>query len=914
MSAPWDEDYKRDVLEPAREAGDQPPEDLLLRYRLAEPLSPGEIPAQVKRVRQCWRRARGQLKYRKLIDRLEADHRELAPLFTAAERGDLGPLRARLRGGAERAAHRRTEAKARLVDAAGPLRMLGPRELEGIARSGGVSRAELESLVRAERIEVREPDPLPASAPYQGYVKARESLAVLGHRHLADFLFGDRMEGPMRVLGGFHAPGVRLDASIVTAVSEQWARRPRDTTSTNAGTILVALRSALGEPAPHGGGNAGGNGGGEGDRLAGLLLYDLVDRLRERRRERASERALLRYAVDALGVEPGDARRLVFSVVRESGPAGGLAGRLRELLDAGAVHAAALLADAASPERDPGPAGAHRRPAGPGSESESAEILAAEARQRVAAATRLRDEAVRCGDPDQAWRLLADALHLVGDLPGAEEHLRRLPPRPAAAPVAVPTGDGVRISWTASPSMVGEIGYRVLRRAGRPPRDGADGVPVPSGGTTALDANPPVNAPLFYAVIAVRGDAAAPPAATGMVCVRPEPSGVELTAGDGVVTGRWRCPPAAARVAVTRVAAASVTGARGAVTGGEPGAAVGADRQGFRDAVRNGTTYHYHVAAVYIDENGREVTTPGVWVSATASARPEPVGELRVEPHPGEPGRVLVAFAPPRHGTVELVLLGSPPRWPYGAVVPLADVRDAGHVLPATPIEHGLSVRPRASGVLLAVTVSEDAAAIGAHRRHVDLPPPRRLAAQRRGGAIHVGFDWPGEVPEVEVTYQIGASDPCRILTTRAAYEAQGGVRLAAPEGEQVDVLVASSGISGDARVVGAPVAATVPGHRVVGYDLRAGGPPWHRTVVLTLRAGEPVRIPRLVLVLRAGEVMPRREEDGETLASWEEVDVPAVLSVPRPRRTGPFWLRCFTGDGGIELSDPPVRRLRIKR
>lgn len=903
MSASWDEDYKRDVLEPARVAGDQPPEDLLVRYRLAEPLSPGEIPAQVKQVRQCWRRARGQLKYRKLIDRLEAEHRELAPLFTAAERGDLGPLRERLRGGAERAARRHAEARARLVDAAGPLRMLGPRELDGIARSAGVSRAELETLVRAERIEVREPDPLPASAPYQGYVKARESLAVLGHRHLADFLFGGRVNGPMRVLGGFHAPGVRLDASAVAAVSEQWARRPRDTTSTNAGTVLVALRSALGEPAPDGDGT------GDGDRLAGLLLYDLVDRLRERRRERASERALLRHAVDVLGIEPGDARRLVFSVVREGGgPAGGLAGRLRELLDAGAVHAAALLADAASPERDPGPAGAHGRPAAPDGERESAEILAAEARQRVAAATRLRDEAVRCGDPDQAWRLLADALHLVGDLPGAQEHLRRLPPRPAAAPVAVPTQEGVRIGWTASPSMVGEIGYRVLRRAGRPPRDGADGVPVPSGGTAALDEDPPVNVPLFYAVIAVRGDAAAPPAATGMVCVRPEPSGVELTAGDGVVTGRWRCPPAAARVAVTRVAADP-----GQAGTDRAGTAVRAGRQGFRDAVRNGTTYHYRVAAVYIDENGREITTPGVWVSATASAPPEPVGELRAEPYPGEPGRLLVAFAPPRHGTVELVLLGAPPRWPYGAVVPLADVRAAGRVLPATPVAHGLSVRPGASGVLLAVTVSEDAAAVGAHRRHVDLPPPRRLAAQRRGGAVHVGFDWPGDVPEVEVTYQIGASDPCRILITRASYEAEGGVRLTAPEAERVDVLVASSGVSGDARVVGAPVAATVPGHRLVRYDLRAGGSPWHRTVVLTLGADEPVRIPRLVLVLREGEVMPGREEDGETLASWEEVDVPAVLSVPRPRRTGPFWLRCFTGDGGIELSDPPVRHLRIK-
>ncbi|HEX2315293.1 MAG TPA: hypothetical protein VHJ17_16230, partial [Thermomonospora sp.] len=102
----FDDAYKREVLEPAREAGDQPPEDLRVRYRLGEPLRPAEVAERVRLVRQCWRRARGQLKYRKLIDRLEAEHRELAPLFAASERGDLGPLTDRLRGGRERTARR----------------------------------------------------------------------------------------------------------------------------------------------------------------------------------------------------------------------------------------------------------------------------------------------------------------------------------------------------------------------------------------------------------------------------------------------------------------------------------------------------------------------------------------------------------------------------------------------------------------------------------------------------------------------------------------------------------------------------------------------------------------------------------------------------------------------------------------
>ncbi|NEA26809.1 hypothetical protein G3I70_30555, partial [Actinomadura bangladeshensis] len=108
-----------------------------------------------------------------------------------------------------------------------------------------------------------------------------------------------------------------------------------------------------------------------------------------------------------------------------------------------------------------------------------------------------------------------------------------------------------------------------------------------------------------YAVFAVRGEGAAAPAVAGPVVVRPEPSDVELVAGDGQVTGRWRCPGEAARVVVVR-----------------DGRPVPAGRDGFREPVPNGRTHHYLVSAVYLDASGREVMTDGVRVSATPSAPP----------------------------------------------------------------------------------------------------------------------------------------------------------------------------------------------------------------------------------------------------------------------------------------------------
>ncbi|TYC12264.1 hypothetical protein [Actinomadura syzygii] len=875
----FDDDYRREVLEPARAAGDQPPEDLRARYALADPLTAESVAARVRQVRQCWRRARGQLKYRKLIDRLEAEHRELAALFAAAERGDLRPLSARLRGGRERAEKRAAEARARLADAAGAPRMATPAEIEGIARTCGVTRAELERVAAADGVEVREPDPLPAAAPYPAYRKVRESLDVLGDRHLAAFVFGGRLAGPVRLLDGFAAPGggPRLDADAVAAVGAEWARRGRDTSTTHADTVLAALRS--------------------GADLSALALFDVVDRLRERLRQRASERALLRFATEDLGVDEGDARRMVFAVVRETGPAGGggLAGRLRALLDAGEVYAAAELADAASVPRPAAP-----RPAGDAGPPEE-EVLAAEARHRLDTALRLRESAAAEPDPDRAYRLLDDALRLVRDLPGARAHQRRLPPRPVPAVRADVDADAdgpaVRLSWEPSPSAEGEVAYHAVRREGRPPRDARDGAPV--AGTR--DGRPPVNVPLYYAVVAARGDAAAAPTVAEPVVVRPEPAEVVLVAGDGQVTGRWRCPPEAARVVVVR-----------------DGTAVPGGRDGFRERVPNGRTLHYRISAVYADGAGAETVTDGVPASVTPTAPPEPVFELTAETAPDDPGLVRVRFVPPGNGTAELVLSETPPPWPRSALVPLAEVRRETRRLACAPVPGGLDVRPGASGWLLAVSVAEDTAAIGGYHHHVNLPPPRRLVAERRGDHVHVGFDWPPDVAEVALAYRVGGEairmgePPAEAVVTRAAYDTQGGIRVPAPEDAPVELTVAAAGTVGGARVTGPPVSAAVAARAIVRYDVLRAGPPWRRSLTVRLTSSRPLRVARLSLVLRAGRVMPHRAADGETLGAWEQVPVPGELSLAAPDASGPYWLRCFADDDVVELSDPPVRRLRV--
>lgn len=841
---PFDEQrYVREVLEPARAAGNLPPDDLRVRYALPDPLSARDVAESVKRVRTCWRKARGQLRFRRLVDRLEGDHLRLAPLFERAAAGDLAPLRTELTAAVDKAGRRRAELRDRVLDAAGELRMLSPADLREI---GG----EAADLARAAGIEIREPDPLPGSPPYAGYARARDALDALGLRHLREFLTGESAAG--RVLG--EIPDLRPASRDV---GEQWSLRPHDGNRTNADTVLVAVRQV-------------------GGRLDQLVRYDIVARLRERHQQRASEGALLRFATDDLGVDPDDARRLVFAVRRERGPAGGLAARLRDLIDSGEVQAAAELAALAGPD---GLAG-------------DAQVLAAEARRRVTAATALRQEAASLllSDPDGAWLRLADALRLVGDLPGAAELQAGLAPAAPGRAEAIVEGAEVVLSWPPSASKVGEIGYVVVRCLGRIPRHPGDGERLPAAGAHARDPAPPLNAPVYYAVFTVRGSAASAPAVAGPVLVRPEPGDVTLSAADGVVAGRWSCPPEAVRVVVTR--------------DGDP---VPAARTGFRDeTVRNGTTYHYRIAAVYLGTEGRETVTPGVHAAATPAARPDAVDAFGVEHDPA--GDLIVTYDPPAHGEVEFVAMSAPPPWPSGTTLPLEEVRRAGRILRAVPAPGGVRVHT-GPGVLLAVSVSGDLATVGAYREHVSLAPPRELIAERRGEVIMLGFDWPPDVTEVEVGWRCGPGETRRLPVGRAGYDAHGGVRLAAPAGETVTIEVAAAATAYGRRVTGTPVSTVVPGRTAVSYELRR--PRLRGPLTVTLSAPAPVRLRRLALVARPGP-MPQRSGDGETVTAWEDVEVPTRLEVPMPRLPRPFWLRCFAEDDTIDLRDPPVRHLKV--
>jgi predicted Ser/Thr protein kinase len=490
------------------------------------------------------------------------------------------------------------------------------------------------------------------------------------------------------------------------------------------------------------------------------------------------------------------------------------------------------------------------------------------------------------------------------------------PPQPAGPVRADLTETAVVLSWTPSGSHAGPVRYRVVRAVRPfPASHTGDGGTLVAETTDCLarDPDPPANTPLHYAVVAERGSGpgrvSAPPVSTGTpVWFRPEVTDPQVTPGDRLVAAAWRTPAGAARVEVRRAEGRPPAGPGDGVPV-EPSGAGFVDR-----SLTLGVRYHYLVSVVYLDPDGSAHHTPGVRLSAVPARPPDPVPELRIEPVGTDPEWLRASFPAPGWGTVELWELAAPPEQPVGARLPVAAL--PGRPLPAVPMPGGLMLAaPAAPAVLLAVTVSGELAAVGAHREWRPLSAPAGLRAQRRGDQVLLTWRWPVDVGTVEVAWRAtgpGHPDWRRHRVSVARYRTEGGTTLRPTGGRRYELAVASVVPGSYHELVGPPAVTTieipVPGAYTISWPGRA-----ERQVHATVTVGQRVRVPRLLLVV--ADEWPLSPAAGELLAEARDVELgpgrPRVLRAAAPPRPRPYWLRCFAPGGPVELHDPPRDQLR---
>lgn len=878
--------YRREVLD----AGLPVTGDLRTRYQLPLPPAGVAVAEAVAAVRACWRRHRSRLKYRPVIEELEAGYLLHRPLLDAAADGDATALLAALDAHGRRAEERSARLRGALEEAAGGLGLLTEGTVAEIAAAHQADEELVRSLLPELGLRQAEPDPLPALLPHPAYAHGAAHLRVLGLRHLADFLStgtpGGRAGSAVRV---FDAPPV--DRAALDAAAARWGRLPHGAAHTAGQALVAALRTVLTDLGPAG--------------CAALQRHELAAPLRALRAARAAPGTLLAHAVDTLGVAGDDARRLVFAVLHE-GAAHPQAERLDRLVSAGRLAEAAAVAD--------------RMPA----DALTADVraLAGYARATLTEARALTDRArgLPPGEADAAWDLLERAEALVRDLPETDAVRRTLAVAPVTGLTAHPKERGVTVRWRPSPSTAGEPEYTLLRGEHRPPTGPEDGaavrIPLPTARATGcVDTDPPPCTPLYYAVAVRRaagpGGPFSPLAVCGPVVHRPEVGAVALTAGDGQVTAVWSCPSQALAVEVTRVAP----------DGGE--VRVAARRHGFTDGgLDHGTTYRYLLRAVYREDDGRTVRTDGVWHTATPLAPPEPVSALDVVEPPAGTGAPLVRCAAPPEGEVRLYAFDGPPPWPAGTRLAAAEL--TGRRLPgrrdgpAGGVVFGPVDRP---AVVLAVTVAGDRAVVGGHAAVCPGTLGTPSLSRRTGRGVTVVFHWPpGGGEETEVRWRPhprdGGGEERRVSVTRAVYRHDGGVVLPVPEDAGVEVEVRPVVTLGGLRARGAPVRAALAARVGAGYRLVVGGLPGRRTATAVFTASATVHAGRLLLVRSRGDLWPLDPGDGEILAQTGDVTLgpgrEVRLSARLPRGGG-GWVRCFAEGAPAALRDPPRHTLRVR-
>ncbi|MDT0327566.1 hypothetical protein [Nocardiopsis lambiniae] len=709
---PWDvrerRRYEDEVLAAARTCG--PPADLFTRYGVGPALErrlagdPEGFIAHVTAVCTYWRG---------LQTRRRTLRRVLVELIAAHERlGREGALThehfRRVR------AERTRRAMAEWADIVDGLTttLLDRWALRTMAGSVGVPEADAERLLRERGVRVVErlPEP-PVHPPIRTFRSLRDNLRTRGAVFSPEVVFGaGRLAGGFTVVDGFRlADGGVLDDTALSAAIARVQVEPMTEGKAAAESVLGVLRSCSSRE--------------ERDAVA---LWEVAEDLRARPAE-LSEAALARPWVRR-GLTEAEATLLAAAVRRRPAGSDRISRAEREVRD--------LLADDQLRQAQ---AAMAELPPDHG--------LIAQVRDRAARVEELSREAEGAlgeGRDEAAARALAQACALAADDEVLRARLGEVPPSPPREVRARVEGLGAVVVWRPSPSLVGRIGYRVVRRIGR----SAGARETPMGevtGTELIDPEPPVGAEIRYTVRAVREDRGLSEAVeTDPVMLTPEVEDLCVRAGEHGISGSWRVPREAVRVEVVR--------GEGAPPRAGDGTRVTTDGMGFTDPeVRPDVEYYYRVRAVYLTSGGSARGSEGLVRRVVPGPPPSPVTDLLVVPD-GE-GGFVASWTPPPRGRVSLRVDAEPPPWPAGAAVPPAELAAHGSeppVLAATTGAEAPDVTagpPRGASAPPARDTHTDATTAGGPGPTAGAGEPGTATAGRIGGA-----EESGEPPPVPTT------------------------------------------------------------------------------------------------------------------------------------------------------------------
>ncbi len=239
--------------------------------------------------------------------------------------------------------------------------------------------------------------------------------------------------------------------------------------------------------------------------------------------------------------------------------------------------------------------------------------LANEVRSKTDAATRLVKQAATVTDVNKRIDMYMQALDLCADCVEAQTKLASVPPAPPAGINAEATGQSVKVQW--SPVTSRFLHITVLRKQGAAPTSHDDGIviarDVTSSTVTDTQVKPGVN--YYYAVYSKCGDiksALAVDPSPVMLAADIDPSQVSMVVSSTSVTVSCVLPD----------------GAIGLNVQPRGGSSYFVNGNTFTESgLRPDTPVQYRVVTVFADAAGHRTLSPGVTLTLTATAPPQPV-------------------------------------------------------------------------------------------------------------------------------------------------------------------------------------------------------------------------------------------------------------------------------------------------
>lgn len=533
---------------------------------------------------------------------------------------------------------------------------------------------------------------------------------------------------------------------------------------------------------------------------------------------------------------------------------------------------------------------------------------------------------------DEAAAAYLEAQRLATDADEARQGLLRCPPQPPLNVRAQLQAGQVQIEWMASAST-GEIEYLVVGKRDGAPSSCEDGQLIArTPDIFCQDKTAQPGSVVHYAVCSERhGARSRLVPAKGLLIAR-EVDQFSLEVRNGAVHGSWQFNAPNGRVRIFRQEGQAPAGREGDEI--KPtGTHHFVDR-----AVQLGRVYYYRALVEYHTSGGEQVFTAGRLKSVRPEAPPQKLSSFNIA---AEPDRLLFSWTPVTSGEVKIYRTNQEFPWPEGAQIQVGQLAEFGLPLDGVFDRNGnrqaqdLSLPRQTLVYYTAVTVSGDAAVVGARQSFIATEDVSELRADDRGHYLQLLWRWPDGCQSAVVAWRTDvhpqdANDELAVKRriARGEYERQGGFRVEKPLSQPyyfaVFALVEINGATVHSSALRSDARAALRLTSQVGIHYSIESASWYqrsrKKLVLKTEQDVP-NLPEIVLVARPQELQPRRIEDGQTLVTFSGLNLDAqtetALEFSLEGVARPVYLRLFFRDPAayqrFQLLDPPPAQAKVR-